>query len=104
MDKYVALWHECETDTEKKLTEGEVDGKKMMKMKRIAKRHLTKQTKKDPESEETKKAQEKYDCLCSLHQKVSKYIYIFLAHMTYEQLIKEWRAFFNLNNHFSFML
>ena len=72
MDMYIALWHECEADSEKKLIEGEVDRKKIMRMKRIAKRLLTKQTKKDPDSEETKTAKEKYDCLCSLHQKVQK--------------------------------
>jgi hypothetical protein len=70
IDQFVAMWQECEANPEKKITEGEIDGRKMIKLKRIAKRLATKCKKKDPESEESKTAQKNYDCLCLLHQKV----------------------------------
>ena len=38
IDQFVAMWHECEENPDKKIVEGEIDGRKMIKLKRIAKR------------------------------------------------------------------
>ena len=70
IEQFVTMWAECEADPERKIAEGEIDTRKMIKLKRIAKRLATKCKKKDPESEETKTAQKNYDCICLLHQKV----------------------------------
>lgn len=59
---------------ERKIKEGEIEGRKMVKLKRIVKRNMVKARKKDPDGEDVKKMQTEYDYLCALHQKVTLHI------------------------------